>query len=461
MQARHPLNVLHFALVALLAAYFLIFPLYRAFFPLEIGPNESWNAYHQDAVIAGEPLYPAPGGFTVNNYPPLSFYAIGWIASWTGADPLFVGRVFSVLAILGLAAMIAVIIKQLGGSLTAGGIGGAWFIAFLAITFDSFVGMDDPQLFAQFIMAVALAWFLARDARKLPAEPPIFLMAVAGFWKHNIAAIPATVLLWLFLRDGRRALRPCLFAIGCVAVGLALCMVAYGPHVFIANLLGPRSYEPFRMLIALGRLQWVLPALIIAGLSAWQARHTSAGQFVGLFMAVGFVVYVVQWNADAVLTNSQFDLDIATAIGLGLAYEHVQIGAWSRGAARTLIVAIVVLRLVATGHIESALVMFDADYRRTFSDHVAIERKEAERVAHIPGSVGCSIKQVCRLAGKAFVFDEFTVGQLIKIGVFTPASFGEALRERGITYVSSDRRASAETLRRDWVAKVFHGEQWD
>jgi hypothetical protein len=80
--------------------------------------------------------------------------------------------------------------------------------------FDQFVGMDDPQLLGQLLMACALSWFLARDSRGLSAEPPILMMVVAGFWKHNIIAIPITVLLWLILRDGRRAIRPCLVGLG-------------------------------------------------------------------------------------------------------------------------------------------------------------------------------------------------------------------------------------------------------
>ena len=83
--------MLHF--LTLIAAYFLIFPIYRGFFSIEIGPNESWNAYHQDAALGAGPLYPAPGALIVNDYPPISFYVISWIVSWTGGDALFVGRV--------------------------------------------------------------------------------------------------------------------------------------------------------------------------------------------------------------------------------------------------------------------------------------------------------------------------------------------------------------------------------
>jgi len=78
---RQACGALHVAFLTLIAAYFLIFPIYRGFFSIEIGPNESWNAYH------------APDALIVNNYPPISFYVISWIVSWTGGDALFVGRV--------------------------------------------------------------------------------------------------------------------------------------------------------------------------------------------------------------------------------------------------------------------------------------------------------------------------------------------------------------------------------
>ena len=69
-------GVFHIALIASIAAYFLIFPVYRGVFFLEIAPNESWNAYHQDAALGAGPLYPAADTLVINNYPPLSFYLI-------------------------------------------------------------------------------------------------------------------------------------------------------------------------------------------------------------------------------------------------------------------------------------------------------------------------------------------------------------------------------------------------
>jgi hypothetical protein len=461
----------HIAIVGLLAGYFFIFPVYRAFFPLEIGATEGWIVYHQDAVLAGEPLYPAPDGLTQNNYPPLSFYIVAAIASWTG-DVLFVGRIVSIVAILGLGWMIALVIRQLCAGWIAGAIGGIWFVAFMAATFDPYVGVDEPQLFGQFIMTAALAWFLERDTHKRSVEPPIFLMTVAGFWKHNIVTIPASLLLWLALRDGRRAIRPFLFGACCVFSGLALCIFLYGPHTFISNILPARVFTPSRMLTAVGRLQFVLPALVIWAVWAWRARKTQPAQFTALLIGVGFVVHIIQWNADGVNNNSQFDLDIAAAIGLGLAYEHAMIPGWSKRAAQTLAIAIVVARLALTTHVESALILFDPNYRHVISDHAAIARKEAERVSRVPGPVYCSVKLVCRMAGKPFIFDDFKVGQLFSTGAISiPGQSAPSphwgidllkiLREYNITYLPIDSRARAESIYREWPAHVLSGEKWD
>jgi len=196
------------ALLALLALYFLIWPVWRAQFPLEIAPNEGWNAYHADAAVGGGALYPSPDTLIVNNYPPLSFYALGWLGKLFG-DPLYVGRALSLIATLGLGLMIARVVRQLGAGRAGAAVAGLWFVATMARCYNRFVGMNDPQLAGELIMLLALSWFLARDKAGRSADLPILLMALAGFWKHNIIAVPATVLAWLWLRDGcGRCVRP-------------------------------------------------------------------------------------------------------------------------------------------------------------------------------------------------------------------------------------------------------------
>src|SRR4030081_26975 len=166
------------ALLALLALYFLVWPVWRAQFPMEIAQNEGWNAYHADAAMGGGALYPSPDTLVVNNYPPLSFYALGLLGRVFG-DPLYVGRVLSLLATLGLGALIGKVVLQLGGGRAAAAIAGLLFGSPRAPSYTLFVGMNDPQLAGQFVMVAALAWFLAGDRAGTSAEPAILLM-VAG-----------------------------------------------------------------------------------------------------------------------------------------------------------------------------------------------------------------------------------------------------------------------------------------
>ena len=83
--------------IAALACLFLVWPVWRASLPLEIWGNEGWNAYHADQAMRGSGLYPPPDGLVANNYPPLSYYLIGWLGKLFG-DPLYVGRAVSILS---------------------------------------------------------------------------------------------------------------------------------------------------------------------------------------------------------------------------------------------------------------------------------------------------------------------------------------------------------------------------
>ena len=449
-------NRVFVAVLGLIAGYFLIWPLWRGFYPMEITPNEGWNAYHQDAAIHGG-LYPPTDALIVNNYPPLSFYGIGGLGAWLG-DSLYVGRALSVAGVLGLGVVIALAVRRLGGGKIAAAIAGLWFVAVMAGSFNRFVGMNDPQLFAQLIMGIALVWFMARDARGQSVELPILLMVFAGFIKHNIVVIPATALLWLALRDWRRALRPILVGALGAGLGLLLCIVIFG-DTFLLNLLAPRHYRFLRVLENVGRLQWVLPAMIVWAIWAWHARNTAAARFTALYIGLGLFFYLVQWAGEGVVDNAQFDLVIAVAIGLGVAFERIGDIDRSRSveAMRAVVILVLVIRLLATGRVEPALILFSPDYRAAFPQHAAIVDSETERVREIKGDAWCSNKLVCRAAGKPFAADDYTIEQMLGTGRLTQAQLEDLLRRRGIAPVAIDGRAEANSLKRD----LFEGFRFD
>src|SRR5436305_8374919 len=80
-------------------------PVYRAFLNVEIQNNEGWNAYFADAAIGKVPLYPSPGQFITNNYPPLSFYIVDLVGRLVG-DPVLAGRLLSLVAVIAIATAI-------------------------------------------------------------------------------------------------------------------------------------------------------------------------------------------------------------------------------------------------------------------------------------------------------------------------------------------------------------------
>jgi hypothetical protein len=437
--------------LALLAAYFLVWPLYRAFFPLEILPNEGWNAYFQDAAAQGRALYPPRGALILNNYPPLSFYAVGWLSERLG-DALYVGRALSVAALLGLTVAVGLAIRQLQCGRAAAAIGALWFLAVMGQAFNRFVGADEPHLVAECVMAFALVWFLARDRDGMALEPPILLMVAAGFWKHNLVAMPLTTLSWLVLRDPAKAVRPILIGVGAAAAGLVLCFMIYG-QPFIDNLLLPRHYSWVRIFSGIGKLQWIGPALLIWAIWAWEARSLALARFTALYVGIALAAYLIQFGGDGVVDNAQFDLVVATAIAFGVAYDNFGSTTiakrWGVHRARAVIAAILIVRLLANVRYESASILVSQDYRDRFHANAAIAQEEVRQVAALPGPVGCRNKVICRMAGKAFVADDFKVRQLQPDLRFSEDAMEAFLRVRGITYYRNDPRTFADSLTRD------------
>lgn len=435
----------YFGVFALVASYFLIWPVWRAQFPLEIWPTEGWNAYYQDMGARWLSVYPAPDALIVNNYPPLSFYAIGQLANLFG-DALYVGRALSIVGLLAVAVEIALAARLLGASLAWGAVGGLSVVAVMAHNFLNYVGADDPQLAGQAIMGAALVWFLARDRAGRSCVGPLLLMVLAGFWKHNMIGIPVTAVLWLVMRDWRAALVPIALSGAAVVAGFVACRLMFGPD-FLANLLAPRTYRPIRMIQNIGHLQWQVAGAVIFALWAAAHRRSDAARFTALLMLVGFVSCLVQWCGDGVFHNAEYDLVIAVGIGTALALDGadrtVLARWWTPAQVCDGMVIVLLLRLLLTNRHEPLQVLFSEDFRATFAQAAAVTRQEAVRVAALPGAVSCDNKVLCRMAGKPFVVDEFKVEQMLAGGMATPAAIDAMLAARGITRVAADRRSWA------------------
>ena len=434
--------------LAALAALFLVWPVWRAFLPLEIWGNEGWNAYHADAAMRGAELYPPPGGLVANNYPPLSFYIVGALSRVFG-DALYVGRALSILATLGIGVAASVAVRQFGGSRAASLIAGFWFVATMARFFDYYVGMNEPQLLGQVIMVWGLVWLLKRHATGRPVEPAVLVMVAAGFVKHNFIVVPLVALFWVARDNWRLGLRAAIAGAAAAALGLAICAWLFAPH-FVADMLLPRTYEVARSFTNLGRLQFVLPALVLWAIWAWPERSSRPAQFTALLIVASLIMYMVQKAGSGVDENAQFELVFAAAVGIGLAYDRLPNDplrtGWSANAIRLTVLGILIARLLLSTRLEFAAVLLSPQYRATAAEHAAVARSEAARIAAIPGPVGCSNLVICRAARKPFVFDPFKVDMMLATGTVSAVQVYDTVRRQAIVLDNTDPRANVTSL---------------
>jgi hypothetical protein len=435
--------------IALLAALFLVWPVWRAFFPMEIWGNEGWNAYHADAAMRGAAqLYPPTDGLTANNYPPLSYYVMGWLGRVFG-DPLYVGRAVSIVSTLAIGAAAAAVVRQFGGSRAGALIAGLWFVATLARFFEFYVGMNEPQLFGFAVMSAGFAWFWKRRADGRAVEPAVLVMVLSGFIKHNFITLPLVAIFWLWFENWRLGLRATLTGAAASALGLAICAVMFAPY-FIPDMLFPRTTHLARGLSTLGRLQFILPAMALWAIWAWHARREMIARLTALLMAVAFVLCLVQKSGAGVDENAQFELIFATAVGIGVAYDGLlrdplRTG-WSQRTIGALVLGILIVRLLISSRLEFAYVLLSPQYRALAAEHAAVTRAEAARTAAIPGPVACSNLVVCRMAGKPFVYDPFYVQMLVETGRMTWPQVEQLARRKAIVKDNTDPRANITSL---------------
>jgi hypothetical protein len=428
-------NLIYLTLLSLTAAWFLAWPLWRAGFLIEIWPTEGWNAYLQDAAAAGRPIYPAADSLAGNNYPPLSFYVIGFLGRVLGVDNLFVGRAVSLIALGAIAIEIFLAVRILVGGRAGAAIGALWYLAIMARNSTVYIGTNDPQIAGEAIMGPALVWFLSRSRAKTSPTPALLLMVLAGFWKHNMVAIPVTAILWLFAIRSRFAIRATVTSAAACALGIACCVVVFGTE-FLSNLLATRQYALSNLIGNLGHLQWPTLALVIWAGWAFDARKSEAARFTALHIGASLVACLLQWFGHGVGLNAEFDLILALGIGIGVVFTRIETTRVARcigaGASRDLMIAALLLRLVASDRQETALLILSSQFRSAVYAHQQAILADSADVAAMPGDVACEVKLVCRQAKKPFVVDEFKMEELVATGRATKAQVAAMLRARQI-----------------------------
>jgi len=426
-------------LLTIIAALFYYGQCYRAGINYCMSPNEGWNAFFAKAAMDGEALYPSPEKLLTNNYPPLSFYATGILGMCLG-DQIMAGRILSLLASIVIACGIAAIISRLGGDLFGSIAGGALFLAMLCRYYD-YVGQNDPQLLAQAIMTMGTLWFLDRELSGRGLVLPLLTMVAAGFFKHNIIALPAASLALVLLLDWHRFLRLAAISLLFIIVGLLACLAVYGPS-FIYNFCTPRGFSWGDGIDALPDLlhHIALPVAAFVAIGVYKRRETSI-QFVNLLLGISFIAFFLQSCGDGVGPNAEFDMVIAASVGFGLTLSFLGRSDLPEclppGLSRSLLVAAACLTLWPSRSDLALRLLIDPRTVHEQRQRTEIDMENAvARCRSMPGDVYCDPTVLYR-AGKQFRVDSYNVAERIRYGRLHADAIDALYRKGSLSFVEN------------------------
>ena len=399
------------ALVALATA---IVPFARACFRVEVDYNEGWNIYNASTLANHGLLYPVKYGWTAVNYPMLSFVLMAQLHRLTH-EYLFTARAVSLVGLIGCSVLVGAVVRRLGGSAMAAWLGGLFCFATFCANTDIYVGMDDPQMFAQvFFMAGLWVYLRWKDSFAVLTGVAL-LFVVGGMIKHNPIDFPLAVLVELCLVSRLRAVWFSVWGMLFTAVGVWL-NVRYGGPFFMSQLLAPRVYMgskvPEQFLNVFG------PMLVPFCVALWMAFAVRKDQrrIAAILLVTAMAVGGYFGGGQGVSINCLFTALLAMSILIGLFIDAIVARRWSwtgRAWAAWVPIALfgwMAIPMILSGNwnVMGKLRELTAEQRQ-FDAEVALLRER-------PGPALCESLLECNFAGKDYVYDPFNATRLIHFG---------------------------------------------
>ncbi|MGE0665514.1 MAG: hypothetical protein AB7O49_03050 [Sphingomonadales bacterium] len=401
--------------------------------------NEGWGALFTDIAMAGGDLYPPPGGFIANNYPPLSFYVVGALGPLI-PDHVIALRVLALASYLAVTACVWRAVLLLSGSARWSAASALLFLLYGVSVYQGYFAMADPQWLAHAVAAPALLLLLRRPVAELPARHIAFaclLMLVSGLIKHNLLALPVATTIWLAWHDRRRlAIWLAASAVGAGAIIAAL-LALYGSDVF-ATVAGHQRTLRLDNVIY---LPWEQRALLPLGAGAllllrrWRDPRV---RLVLVFAVVAGLWGVFQRLGQGVAYNAQFEMFIALAVAAGAGVAAVDHDGWLRPRWLGWMLAAVVFLPLA---LQAGSMLTQAPGRLArLPDNLRNWEAMTDMVRTQPGPVACERLAVCYWADKGFELDFFNYGQQLHEGTSSPAEFEALLRSRRLRLILVETR---------------------
>ncbi|MEN3975557.1 hypothetical protein [Emcibacter sp. SYSU 3D8] len=419
------------AIVCLAAEPLALLPLH-----IQRNYNEGWGALFTDIALSGGALYPPPGAFISNNYPPLSFYIVGALSPLVG-DHVIALRLIALVSYLAVTVCVWRAVFLLSGSRRWALAAGMLFLFYGVSVFRDYFAMADPQWLAHAVATPALVLLLRRPVSALPGRDIVaacLLMLAAGLIKHNLLALPAATTLWLAWHDRRRLAIWLVAGIAGACGILALLYAMYGTDVFASVADHHRAMRLANVIF----LPWEQRALLPVGVGALVLLRRRADPRIRLVLI--FAVIAGLWGAfqrlgEGVAYNAQFEMFVALTIaaGAGMATLEADGVRWPRPAwLRRALVLMLFLPLAQ----QAGLMLAKAPARLAHLPE-NLQHWQALRAAvdAEPGPVACERLAVCYWAGKGFELDFFNYGERLYAGVASPGDFEALLASRRLRLI--------------------------
>jgi hypothetical protein len=400
---------------------------------LQFDYNEGWNAYRAQAAAHFLPLFSAPPGLDITDYPPLSFHLIGLLGR-LHLDVVLLGRFLSVLSLLAVCLVIRQLARHCVSCPRAADAAALLFFLWLEMWMPNRVAVDDPQLLGMaFEMAgFACAFRWSRSSGAMAGSAALY--AVAVFTKHNLVALPlATAAGLLAGRDWRRLFWWVAAGVLATAVLFALTRALDGPY-FLSHLLRERSYslaDAIRQ--TLSYVSRFLPILAVIGTWVWRNRFSSRKRPLVLGWIFAHATAVLFSGGDGTAGNMFFEALVCDAVIFPLALsDYLACHRVWRAPVVSLVIALPVL---------VSLAFLPATTAASFREWRNLPRAEADFAEGVTllrntgRPVLCENLLMCYRAGKTSAFNPFFVLDQIKTGTFSARTFVDMLENRQLAAV--------------------------
>jgi hypothetical protein len=383
--------------------------------------NEGWNVYNAQRLIDHEVIYDG-NYWRVNNYPILSFVAVAGV-NIVVHDLLLSGRIISLVSFFAIGILAGAAVRRFDGDRVDAVFGAGCALGFCYLVAPAWIAADDPQTLGEALMLAGLVSYISGPSGRLALLRTALLLALGGFVKHNLVAIPLAITIDLAIRSPRRL--P-FWAGCCVGLGAGFLGVTYlvVGGTFVDHLLSPRifawqgaRYHLMKYLL-LGEIPLALVLLFARAIFSRERLVLAAYGVITIVTATIFSGF--EGTSYNMFQDPAVFLAIAAGVALREMRKNITIGASGHARMGRVALAVVPLLLAepvlarspqAFAHIYHAGDLLEIDRLAELSFSA-----EAEYISEKHGPAICESLLLCYHAGQPFTIDPFNSRQFILAG---------------------------------------------